>query len=41
MSLIIPIHQIQEIDKGQVGGKAFALAISSQSGMNVPGALCV
>ena len=41
MNLIIPIHQIQEIDQGQVGGKAFALAISSQRGMNVPDALCV
>jgi phosphoenolpyruvate synthase/pyruvate phosphate dikinase len=41
MSLILSLHQIKEMDREQVGGKAFALAISSQSGMNVPDALCV
>ena len=41
MSLIISLHQIKDVDREQVGGKAFALAISSQSGMSVPGALCV
>jgi phosphoenolpyruvate synthase/pyruvate phosphate dikinase len=41
MSLIIPLHQIKEEDKEQVGGKAFSLAILSQIGMNVPEALCV
>ena len=41
MSLIIPLHQIKEEDREQVGGKAFSLAILSQIGMNVPDALCV
>jgi pyruvate,water dikinase len=41
MSLIIPLHQVKEEDKEQVGGKAFSLAILSQIGMNVPEALCV
>jgi rifampicin phosphotransferase len=41
MSLIIPLEQIKEKDKDQVGGKAFSLAVLSQIGMNVPEALCV
>ena len=41
MSLIIPLDQIKEEDKEGVGGKAFSLALLSQTGMNVPEALCV
>lgn len=41
MSLIIPLHQIKEEDKEQVGGKSFSLAMLFQMGMNVPEALCV
>jgi len=41
MSLIIPLHQIKEKDREQVGGKAFSLAVLSQIGMNVPETLCV
>jgi phosphoenolpyruvate synthase/pyruvate phosphate dikinase len=41
MSLILPLHQIKENDREQVGGKAVSLAILCQIGMNVPDALCV
>ena len=41
MSQIISLQQIKEENREDVGGKAFSLAILSQSGMNVPGALCV
>ena len=41
MSLIIPLHQIEEKDRERAGGKAFSLAILCQIGMNVPDALCV
>ena len=41
MNLIIPLHQIEEKNREQVGGKAFSLASLLQIGMNVPEALCV
>ena len=41
MSLIISLQHIEEEDREQVGGKTFSLAILSQTGMNVPDALCV
>ena len=41
MSLVVPLDQIREEDREQVGGKAFSLAVLSQIGMNVPEALCV
>jgi phosphoenolpyruvate synthase/pyruvate phosphate dikinase len=36
MNLIVSLQQIKAEDREQVGGKAFALAISSQRGLNVP-----
>lgn len=41
MSLIIPLVEIRDKDREQVGGKAFSLAVLSQTGMNIPEALCV
>ena len=41
MSLIIPLHQIRDEDRGRVGGKAFVLATLARLGMDVPDALCV
>ena len=41
MSLIVPLNEITEEDRKQVGGKAFSLAAMARAGMNVPDALCV
>jgi pyruvate,water dikinase len=41
MSLIIPLEEIEEKDREQIGGKAFSLAMLSRVGMNIPEALCV
>ena len=41
MSLIIPLVEIRDKDREQVGGKSFSLSVLSQIEMNVPGGLCV
>jgi pyruvate,water dikinase len=41
MNLILPLADITEEDRRQVGGKAFSLAAMARKGMNVPDALCV
>lgn len=41
MSLIIPLHNIQEKDRKWVGGKFFALAKMAACGINVPQAICI
>ena len=41
MRSIIPLQEITEADREQVGGKAFSLATLGRMGMNVPDALCV
>jgi len=41
MSLIIPLYQIRDEDREQVGGKAFSLAALARLGLRVPDAICI
>jgi pyruvate,water dikinase len=41
MKYILPIDEISSSDMGQVGGKAYALAMMKQKGMNVPKAITI
>jgi pyruvate,water dikinase len=41
MNLVLPLHKIDEQQRGQVGGKGFALAEMEKMGFRVPEAVCV
>jgi len=41
MSLVLPLHKIDEKDRPRVGGKAVALAQMSKRGVRVPEAVCI
>jgi pyruvate,water dikinase len=41
MKYILPIDEISRSDMGQVGGKAYALAMMKQKGLNVPEAVTI
>jgi pyruvate,water dikinase len=41
MKCIIPVKDISDRDKSRAGGKAHALAVMTQKGMNVPGAIAI
>ena len=41
MNLVLPLRKIDEQQRGQVGGKGFALAEMEKKGLRVPEAVCV
>ena len=41
MRLVIPLHEVRDEDREQVGGKAFSLARLARMSLNVPDALCI
>ncbi|UCE72039.1 MAG: hypothetical protein JSU99_01655 [Nitrospiraceae bacterium] len=41
MKCIMPVEDISDRDKSRAGGKAHALAVMTQQGMNVPGAIAI
>jgi pyruvate,water dikinase len=41
MKLVIPLSEISDADISHTGGKAYALAVMGQKGLNVPGAIAV
>jgi phosphoenolpyruvate synthase/pyruvate phosphate dikinase len=41
MKYILPIDEISRSDMGRVGGKAYALAMMKQKGLNVPEAVTI
>jgi phosphohistidine swiveling domain-containing protein len=41
MRLVIPLHEVRDEDRDQVGGKAFSLSRLARMSLNVPDALCI
>ena len=41
MRLVIPLHEVRDEDREQVGGKAFSLSRLARMSLNVPDALCI